>query len=173
MRRTLAIMAIVLSLSGAHASRVLADGGRLAIVDRQGDLRVSVFTLPNPLRAGPVDISVLLQNAHTDQPIRDAQVSVNAKLRDNTRRQVYATASRAAATNKLMQAALFDLPEPGLWDVDVTCRTGDRVLQTQFAMDAGQPLPNWISVWSWFTWPLGVVLIFGVHRLLVWRRHYG
>jgi hypothetical protein len=56
-------------LSGPCCAVALADGGRVVVVERQGDYRISVFTSPEPLRAGPIDISVLLQDAETGQPI--------------------------------------------------------------------------------------------------------
>ena len=51
-----------------------ADGG--AILTRQtiNDLDVTVFAAPLPLRAGPVDVSVLVQDAKTTKPLLDAQV---------------------------------------------------------------------------------------------------
>ena len=147
-----------------------ADGGRVALVERRGGLQISVFTSPNPLRAGPVDISVLVQDAETKQPLGDAQVFVDLTLRENPERRIRAAATSAAATNKLMLSALVELPEPGWWDVEVLCRTDDAAAQVQFALEAGRPLPRWLAVWPWFSWPLGVVLLFGVHRWLVWRR---
>ena len=53
-----------------------ADGG--AILTRQtiNDLDVTVFAAPLPLRAGPVDVSVLVQDAKTTKPLLDAQVEI-------------------------------------------------------------------------------------------------
>jgi hypothetical protein len=33
-----------------------------------------------------------------------------------------------------------------------------------------QPLPRWLELWPWFTWPALAVGLFGLHRLLVQRR---
>ena len=37
-------------------------------------------------------------------------------------------------------------------------------------MEAAPPLPRWLSVWPWFTWPIVAVLLFAIHRTLVTRR---
>ena len=75
-----------------------------------------------------------------------------------------------AATNKLMQAALVELPAPGWWDVELECTTNDDTTQTHFAMEALPPLPRWLTVWPWFTWPLAAVMLFAVHRGLVGKK---
>jgi hypothetical protein len=170
MRLIANIVILTWLLVGVHCPDALADGGRVVLVERHGDIEVSVFTSPNPLRAGPVDISVLLQDAKTDQPVADAQVSMNLTWRDSPGRRIHAIATSAAATNKLMLSALVELPEPGWWDVEVICRAEHGAAHVQFALEAGRPLPPWLSVWPWFSWPFGAVILFGVHRLLVWRR---
>ena len=38
-----------------------------------------------------------------------------------------------------------------------------------FTIDAEGPLPLWLTVWPWFSWPVVVVLLFGVHRRLAAR----
>jgi hypothetical protein len=157
-------------LVGPCAVVALADGGAVRVVDEHGDIRVAVFTSPNPLRAGPVDLSVLVQNAGTGQAVGDAHVAFRLTPRDQPGASIYAVATSAAATNKLMQAALIELPAAGWWDVEVECTTDDGTTQTQFAMEASPPLPRWLTIWPWFTWPLAVVLLFVVHRGLVGRR---
>ena len=147
-----------------------ADGGRLVLMERQGDYRISVFTSPEPLRAGPVDISVLVQDTKTGQPVSDAHVNVSLTPRDKSNATIHAAATTAAATNKLLRAALVELPDPGWWDVEIDCIAEHGPAQVRFTMEAGRQLPRWLAVWPWFGWPVGVVLLFGVHRLLVWRK---
>jgi len=157
-------------LAGPCVVVALADGGTVRAVDEQGDYRVAVFTSPNPLRAGPVDVSVLVQNTVTGQTVGDAHVALQLTRRDRPGASIYAVASSAAATNKLMQAALVELPAAGWWDVEVESTTDDGTMQTRFAMEALPPLPRWLTVWPWFTWPLAAVVLFAVHRGLVGRK---
>ena len=55
----LTITLIVLGLETA----VWADGGTLRTRQQAGPFIVSIFTAPEPLRAGPVDVSVLVQSS--------------------------------------------------------------------------------------------------------------
>jgi hypothetical protein len=140
------------------------------VVDEQGDYWIAVFTSPNPLRAGPVDVSVLVQNTETGQTVGNAHVAFRLTLRDPPGTSIYAVATSTAATNKLMQAALVALPAAGWWNVEVECTTDAGTTQTRFAMEASPPLPRWLTIWPWFTWPLAAVMLFVVHRWLVGRK---
>jgi len=60
-----------------HPSSFLrADGGTIRMSEKKGGFLITVFTAPAPFRAGPVDISVLVQDASTEEPVPQAQVSV-------------------------------------------------------------------------------------------------
>jgi len=150
--------------------------GRLVLSEQHDDLQISIFISPDPLRAGPIDVSVLLQNAETGQTLDDVEVNVRITSHDEGGRVLHAVATREAATNKLMRAALVDLPSPGLWDVEMNygADTNPR-RQVRFTMEAGPPLAPWLTVWPWFCWPAAVVLLYGIHRWLVARKaptHY-
>jgi len=164
------IVAVGCLLLGPCCARVCADMGRLVLAERQGDYQVSVFVSPEPLRAGPVDISVLLQNAETGQPIDDAEVNLRLTSGVAGEPAIHAIATQAAATNKLLRAALIELPSPGSWDVEIAYvadRTPGRPIR--FNIEAAQPLPQWLTVWPWFSWPAAVALLFGIHRWIVAR----
>jgi hypothetical protein len=170
MQVTAKLLIPLLLLVGPCAVVALADGGTVRVIDQHGEHRIAVFTSPNPLRAGPVDVSVLVQDAETGQSIGNAHVALRLTAREFPSTSVYAVATSAEATNKLMQAALVELPMAGWWDVEIDWTTNDGTTHTRFAMEAQPPLPRWLTVWPWFTWPLAVVLLFVVHRGLVGRR---
>ena len=44
-----------------------ADGGVVRLRQRAGGYQIAVFTSPTPIRAGPVDVSVLVQDAATEE----------------------------------------------------------------------------------------------------------
>jgi hypothetical protein len=157
-------------LLGPYCAVASADGGRVVLIERKGDYRVSVFASPDPLRAGPIDISILLQEAATDTPIADAQVDVSLSPADQRGPTIRATATSAAATNKLLRAAIVDLPAAGTWDAEITITADHGPANVHFAIEAGPPLPRWLTVWPWFTWPIGAVFLFGIHRHLVWQK---
>jgi hypothetical protein len=164
------ILVICVPHFGSWCATTSADGGRLVLAELQDNYRISVFTSPEPLRAGPVDISVLLQSADAAQIVADAQVYVKLTPREGRGQSILAHATMDAATNKMLYAAVVEIPESGWWDVDVSGTANKQPIQARFAVEAGQPLPRWLTVWPWFCWPFGVMLLFGIHRFLVARK---
>src|SRR5438094_524539 len=84
-----------------------ADGGMVRLSQRQGGYQITVFTAPTPFRAGPVDVSVLVQDAATGEALPQAQVTVWVAPRGRRGAAVSYAATSEAATNKLLHAALF------------------------------------------------------------------
>jgi hypothetical protein len=153
-----------------HPSSFLkADGGAVRLRERTGGYQITVFTSPTPLRAGPVDVSVLLQDAATGDFVRAARVTVSLRA-SRGGRTLENPATTEAATNKLFRAAEFRLPEPGWWDVAVAVEGPHGPALVRFAVEADEPLPRWLNLWPWFGWPALVIALFGVHRVLVRRK---
>jgi hypothetical protein len=160
----------VLMLACGWCPAARADGGTVRLVERQGGFQVSVFTSPNPLRVGPVDISVLLQDSETLAPMSASIITLNVTPRGGAGHAIHCFATVEAATNKLFRDASVELPEPGWWDVEVDCEGAHGGARVRFAMDVAPPLPGWMAAWPWFCWPLVVVLLFGAHRYLAWHQ---
>jgi hypothetical protein len=137
---------------------------------RAGGYQITIFTAPTPFRAGPVDVSVLVQDAATKKALPDAQVTVWVGQSARGRAAVPYTATTEAATNKLLHAALFELPEAGSWEVEVVVQGPLGTDRVRCAVEAGEPLPRWLAFWPWVSWPVIVILLFGVHQFLVRSR---
>ena len=130
-----------------------------------GGYQITVFTSPTPFRAGPVDISVLVQDAATGECLPEARVIVRLTARESEELLEYpATAEKAI--NKLFRAAEFQLPEPGRWDVAVTVEGPHGLALVRYEIQADEPMPRWLDLWPWFAWPAVFIALFGVHRLL-------
>jgi hypothetical protein len=91
------------------------------------------------------------------------------KAREDSRFVAY-PATAEAATNKLFRAAEFQLPMPGWWDVTVAVDGPHGSAAVHFPIEADEPLPLWLDLWPWFSWPAVVVGLFGVHRMLARRK---
>jgi hypothetical protein len=147
-----------------------ADGGAMRLSEQQGPYQITVFTAPTPLRAGLVDVSVFVQDAGTGEPVADVRVSVLATPRAGFGEAIRQVATTEAATNKLFHAAVFDLPEPGWWELEIAVEGTRGPAQVRFPVEAASPAPRWLALWPWFSWPALVILLFSLHQLLVRRR---
>jgi hypothetical protein len=156
----------------AASERARGDGGQIRLVERHGDSQVTVFTAPTPMCAGWADISVAVQNASTRERISNARIAIELRHRDPQVPVIRATATNEAATNKLLQAVLVELPVQGTWDVTVrVSKDGQsQPFESHFAMTVAPPWPSWISEWPWFCWPVIPILLFIMHRVLVSAR---
>src|SRR5262249_46123745 len=119
-----------------------------------------------PFRAGPVDVSVLVLDGATGEHVPEARVTVRLTARESGKVREY-PATAQAATNQLFQAAVFRLPEPGWWDVQVAVEGPHGPAVVRFEVEADEPPPPWLEFWPWFTWPAFAVALFSLHRVLV------
>jgi hypothetical protein len=155
-------VAIVLAQASA-----LADGGAVQLRKEAGPFVITVFTAPAPLSAGPVDISVLLQNRNGLEPVLDASVSLI--LRDSGA-EIRARPTREQAQNKLLYAAPVTLAESGKWQLSVTIlRNGERTEATGIIDVA--PAPEMAaSYWSYIAFPPLMIVAFVARERLIERR---
>ena len=163
------VISLVISIIIACPSHIAwADGGALQLHQKAGSYDIAVFTSPTPIRAGRVDVSVLVQDVATGEFVPNAKVLVCLKV-PNTKRILRYAATDDAATNRLFNAAVFNLPRAGSWDVQVAVRGPHGPAQVAFAVNADDRLPRWREFWLWFAWPAVVVALFGTHHALVRR----
>jgi hypothetical protein len=150
----------------ALAGSARGDGGTVRASERCGPYRVTAFSSPVPLRAGPVDVSVLVQDDRT-RAVADVPVTVRVSPAGRAGPTMTRAATTEAATNKLLKAALFELPTAGTYDVAVEVNGQPAV---RFSMDAGEPLPGLPALAWWVGWPALAVAAFVLHRALVRRK---
>jgi hypothetical protein len=160
-----------------------ADGGTLRLSQRWNDRQISVFTSPAVLRAGPIDISVLIQDAQSGRVCTDAAVDVELGALDPPLTLLHQTATTDAATNKLFKAALLDIPHSGPWKVRVFLRdpqmpidsateqTSHEVPVAEFELAIAPPLPAWLDLAPWLVLPFAAIAFFGVHQWLAAKSH--
>jgi len=145
---------------------VLADGGTVRISQQQGNYRITVFTSPNPVRAGPVDVSVFVQDQATLQPDLNVLVTIKARRRGSDAPALVHPATSETATNKLYLAANFDLPEPGWYTLEVSVSGALGDAKVGFELEADEPAPaSWV-LWPWIAAPMVPVVLFGLHQFL-------
>jgi hypothetical protein len=110
---------LLLSLIPPSSSRARAHGGAVRLCEQAGAYHLAVFTILTPFRAGPVDVSVLVQDAATGECMTPARVTLQLTARGSGQVLEY-QATSGAATDKLFHEAVFELPEAGWWNVEVS-----------------------------------------------------
>jgi hypothetical protein len=145
----------------------VADGGSLCLSGKRGGYQITVFTAPAPFRAGAVDISALVQDASTGDPMTPSKVTV--RMTKPGRLALEYPATTEAATNKLFRAAQFELPEPGRWALEVEVQGAHGLAAIVGELDAAEPLPRWRELWPWISWPALAIALFAIHQFFARR----
>lgn len=112
----------VLLLALLSAAGAWADGEVVVASEIADGWRVSLLASPWPLRAGPADFSVLVQDAVSGDPAPDAEISL--EVRSLMPGPASAPPSRLPAIrggrgNPLFHSARLALPRAGRWRVRV------------------------------------------------------
>lgn len=150
----------------------LGDGGTVQWSKEVGALAITVFASPAPLSAGPIDISLLLQNRSGLEPVLDANVSLLLRANDSSA-EIQARPTRDRAQNKLLYAAPVTLAQSGKWQLAVTIlRNGERTEAT--GTIAVAPAPEMAaSYWSYIAFPPLMIAIFVLRERLIRRKSKG
>jgi hypothetical protein len=117
-----------------------------------------------------VDVSVLVQEPGTPELAVGVHVTVKVTPRGATDATYEGPATTETATNKLYYSAIFDLPEPGWYSVEVSVDGVPGKAEVRFDMEAAEALPSWLAMLPWLGWPVAAVVLFGIHQVLVRRR---
>jgi hypothetical protein len=148
-----------------------ADGGRVLAEKQVGVYRVVLFGNPSPLRAGPADLSLFLEQAERSGPILDAVVNFRLnKLSRPTPELAWkgagcvtpgqaVPASQGHAGNGLLYSAMLGIPEPGLWELGVSISREGKMDFVSFELPVDRALPPMLTWWLVVAlMPLGVLL---------------
>jgi len=140
-------------------------------MEKAGPFLITVFGDPTPLRVGPVDISVMIQDEDGGRPILEAEVTVQLQEQGTGRSPIITQATRQNATNKLLYAALVNLPAPGLWELQVTAQYQAQVANVTCMVTA---VPSRSTLRSWWLYAALLSVTIGSVALHQWhRRHRG
>lgn len=152
-----------------------ADGGRVLAEKQARAYRVVLFGNPSPLRAGPVDLSLFLEQSEKNGPVLDAMVSFRLnKLSRPTPELAWKGAgcvtpgqavpvSQGHAGNGLLYSALLGIPEPGLWELGVSISREGKTEIVSFELPVDRAPPPMLT---W--WPVVALMPLGI-LLYIWR----
>ncbi len=145
------LLAALLVISLAFAAGTRANGGQVRIAaEPVGPYEVTVFTSPEPLRAGELDVSVLLQRPDSPQIVEGARIEVVVTTAGGETVGRF-PATHEQATNKLYYAAKFPLEQPGLYriTVEIDGSEGDGTVGFEATVEPAAGSAWWRSWWLW------------------------
>ncbi|MGA3294609.1 MAG: cytochrome c oxidase assembly protein [Candidatus Acidiferrales bacterium] len=144
-----------------------ADGAVVRLQDASGPFRVTVFGEPGALPAGPSDVCVLVQDRNSGEAILDAVVDIEIyPLHGKAASGAGVRATREQSTNKLLEAATIDLPNPGSWQLHVSVRRGSDRAEFATNLDVVRPAGERAGFWPYLLWLAVAVALVALHRLL-------
>lgn len=165
-RRRAAALAVLFLLAAPAA---WSDGGVVRLRETRGGLVVTVFTAPDPLRAGPQDVSVLVQDP-SGAPVLDAEVTLRFDPPARSSAGFAVRALRAQATNKLLQAAQVDLREVGKWRLGVAVSRAGQAAEFSCALPVEASAHGITDLWGVLALPPVMVVLFALNQALRRRR---
>lgn len=163
-------------------SVLLADGGVILARETLNGLAVTVFASPVPLRAGPVDVSVLVQDTDTQKAVLDAEVNIAWSSvssfspewmppccsMDKATDKIAATL--AHSQNKLLYSAIVPVRSSGPSEFVIAVKAGEREALLSCDVTAGPPRPPALAYWPWLALPPLAVAGFAVHQCIQRRK---
>ncbi len=142
---------------------VHADGGTVQFRRRSGPFIITLFSSPVPLRTGEADLSVLVEWADGNRPVLDATVGLDLS-QPGARLSMKATHAQAA--NKLLYAALPQLPKPGNWTAAVSVTRGDSRAEVMGTVNVIFGPPALVSYWPYFAIVPCLIGLFVLNQIL-------
>jgi hypothetical protein len=121
-----------------------------------------------PLRPGPADLSVLLEQTDEHSPILDGEVFF--ELMHETGMIIRAEATRSQARNKLLYCSLIDLPLAGHWKMKVRASRGHDRAEVLQDVSVAAPQPLLLCYWKLIAFPPTVIILFIMNQWLRGRR---
>ena len=160
-----------------------ADGGAILARQTINGLGLTVFASPAPLRAGPVDVSMLVQDG--ERSVLDATVEV-AWLASSSSSPEWLPpcctmetgadripAVRAHSNNKLLYSAIVPMKSSGPSKLVISVAQGGRKALLSCDIEVRPPLPPAVAFWPWLVFPPVAIAGFALHQSLVRSRQKG
>lgn len=158
------VVTCVTILAFSHAG--FADGGRMIATTGTGPYRVTVFASPAAVTAGPVDISVLVQDAETNRWVGDVDVTLHAISPEPAKAPLERDATTSKSNNRMLRSAKLELQQRGVWRIEAYLN-GPRGQATAVCeLRVLPPRSKWRTVLPWVLLPIAAVALFALREIL-------
>jgi hypothetical protein len=159
-----------------------ADGGAIQFQGDSGAFHVTIFTQPPILRAGFIDVSLLLQDRSNLNPLLNAKVTFDLTAQDSNNAKKTAWMPPACAMNKmanlsdvpaqighgqnrLLYGAIVQIPDGGHWQLKASIQRDAEKAQVQTLLDVKPALAPPLTYWRLFLLaPFGIAG-FALHQI--------
>ena len=172
--KSLAAIAMLFSVLG----HCWADGGVIIAKETVNRLNLTVFASPVPLRAGPADVSVLVQDAKgravLDASVELAWTSANPTAATDWLPPCCSMATafgqtpalRTHSQNKLLYGALLPIRNAGASEISVTVKSPQGDARLTIPITAAPPRAPLLAYWPLLAFPPVAIGLFAVHQRL-------
>jgi hypothetical protein len=159
------------------------DGGAILARQTVNGLELTVFASPAPLRAGPVDVSVLVQEGGT--PILDAKVEMAWSAGGSSSAEWVPPccamesnaegipAVRAHSNNRFLYSAIVPMKSSGPSELVIKVEQGGREASLTCNLEVRPPMPRALAFWPWLAFPPVAIAGFALHQSLLKSRRKG
>jgi hypothetical protein len=141
-----------------------ADGGVVMCQRTSAPFTITLFSTETPLRPGPADLSVLLEQPDGRSPILDAQVFI--ELEHEAGMIIRAEATRGQARNKLLYCSLINLPAAGHWKIRLHISRSNTRAEMLSDLVVAAPQPVFLSHWELIAVPPIIIILFILNQWL-------
>lgn len=171
----------ILLLSAWLTIQAVADGGRIIESVDLGDAHATVMATPWPLRAGPADIGLFLQDKD-GKPVMDASVRMEWSAEGPGEEWVppccrmkspagSVTASRDHGQNRLIHSATLTIPGSGKGILRVTVEHAGTTETINVPAVAEPPAPPALAYLPWLAMTPLAIGAYALHQKIRRRRH--
>lgn len=153
-----------------------ADGGVVIAQKEFQNFSVTVFASPVPLRAGPADIAVLVQDAKTKKPITDAAVDIAWSTNGEGKAdwlppccsmgtgEGWQRASAAHSKNKLLSGVILPIKSEGASQFSIRVTRPESKEEFDVPVEALKPVPPAQAYWPLLAFPPIAMGLFALNR---------
>ena len=144
------------------------DSGTVMCQRTSAPFAITLFSSDMPLRPGPADLSIMLEQSVGHTPILDARIFINLLHESGTTIRMAET--RNQARNKLLYCSLFTLPKSGHWKMSLQVIRGNEKADMVYDLVVAEPQPVLLSNWKLISLPPVVFVLFVINQ---WLRRKG
>jgi hypothetical protein len=187
LRPGLALSFILFNVLFALSRTAWADGGAIQFQGDSGPFHVTIFTQPPILRAGLVDLTLLLQDRSNLNPLLDAKVTFDLTAQDSNNPQKTewmppacamtktgdlsnVTAQLAHGENRLLYGAVVQIPSSGRWRLKAQIQRDAERTELETLLVVKPALLPPLAYWHLFLFPPVAILGFVLHQVARGKR---